>query len=216
MKKTLTFWAEWRNNSNSSLGSSWKKANALFLGIFLLFSFSQDALAWNLPPDPSCDNGSFVWDNDISYDGCDVYADAYFYWDHQFVIPTSSYPAAFSGPVTININEYVSWDGYCNREYTESQPHETWKVVFLKNNSVVWQTAYTADVATGTMDAYTTGSLGSHYFPNGVDKIVLVHWNDSQYGEMTTVAQIQFILQAFVLVMSKQVMFLFLALATLT
>ena len=160
-----------------------KTVYSALLGMLFMFSFGQSALAWNLPPDPSCDNGSFVWQNYISYDGCDISYDVHLYQDHQFTIPTNSYPVAFNGPVTIDINEYVSWDGYCGRENTGNQPHEQWKVVFLNNGNVAWETSYTTDLSTGDMDTYESGALGSHFFPNGVDEIILVHWNDWEYGE---------------------------------
>jgi len=54
-----------------------------------------------------------------------------------YTIPTSTYPSAFSGPVMIDINDVVSYDGYSSRSGV-NQTNERWRVVFKKNGSVLF------------------------------------------------------------------------------
>ncbi|MFM1875085.1 MAG: hypothetical protein RL266_822, partial [Bacteroidota bacterium] len=141
------------------------------------------------PSNPVCAQGSFLWQNNVNVNNLSgsnglPQTDVRFVDGSvtSFVIP-GPYPAAFSSAVTVSITEAVSWDGYTTRATTGDQPNEQWKIVFKKNGSVVHQTAYTGDVATGLTSAEWKGSLGSNiYLPNGTDQIVLVHYEDPTLG----------------------------------
>ncbi|TNF30273.1 MAG: hypothetical protein EP314_01730, partial [Bacteroidetes bacterium] len=141
------------------------------------------------PSNPTCAQGSLLWQNNINVNSLSgsngiPQADLRFVDGSvtSFVIP-GPYPAAFNSAVTVSVSEAVSWDAYTTRANAGDQPNEQWKVVFKKNGSVVHQTGYTGDLATGLTSAEWKGSLGgSVNLPNGVDEIILVHYEDPTYG----------------------------------
>lgn len=139
------------------------------------------------PSEPDCPSGNFLWRADIQINnsGTDVLVQepemgTCCGFPTQYVVP-GPYPSAFNGPVTIDISEMITWDGSNDRD-TDNQPFERLKVVFLRNGNVVWETSYTPDLADLVSSAEWTGSLGGHFFPNGFDQIMFVHWEDTQYG----------------------------------
>ncbi|MBK8622860.1 MAG: Ig-like domain-containing protein [Saprospiraceae bacterium] len=90
-----------------------------------------------------------------------------------------SLPAEFNGPVSVNITDAVSWDGYSGRN-TVSQSNESWRVLFRKNGSTVYASPFTNDVPDNVNQGYWRGSLGSSTFlPNGADQIIIEHWGVS-------------------------------------
>ncbi len=90
-----------------------------------------------------------------------------------------SLPAEFNGPVSVNITDAVSWDGYSGRN-TVSQSNESWRVLFRKNGSTVYASPFTNDVPDNVNQGYWRGSLGSATFlPNGADQIIIEHWGVS-------------------------------------
>ena len=94
-----------------------------------------------------------------------------------YSIPTSNYPSAFSGPVMIDINDVVSYDGYSNRNNV-NQNNERWRVVFKKNGTVLFRSNYTADVPDYQKQGFWRGSLNQNiYFANGFDEIVFEHYD---------------------------------------
>jgi len=156
----------------------------------VVLSFDTEACANILPPsNPSCDNGSFLWENSIDLNtlngGAGVPAADLRFIDGQttqFVIP-GPYPAEFDNAVTLCIDEAISWDGYLNRGNV-TQSYEQWKVVFKNNGNVVYESAYTQDTPDQAVSAEWVGALDCGiYLPNGTDEIILVHIEDSQYGD---------------------------------
>ncbi len=140
------------------------------------------------PTSSSCNNDSFLWDNNIQVDDCNVTSNSGALCSGcgatQYTIP-GPYPAEFSGAVYITISEAISWDGYCGRSNTGDQSHEQWRVVFLKNGNVVHTSSYTQDgIDTGVESDDWVGALdGQFYLPNGTDEIIIAHYDDSQYGD---------------------------------
>uniref|UniRef100_UPI00262B787B SdrD B-like domain-containing protein n=1 Tax=uncultured Winogradskyella sp. TaxID=395353 RepID=UPI00262B787B len=142
------------------------------------------------PSDPTCDNGSFLWENNIdvtTLEGSNLIpvADLRFKdgGDTQFTIP-GPYPIEFSGAVTVSLDEVISWDGYGTRANTVAQNNEKWKVVFKKNGNIVFESSYTQDIADNVVSAEWIGSLESNiYLANGTDEIILVHSEDPTLGE---------------------------------
>ncbi|RME95347.1 MAG: hypothetical protein D6772_13310, partial [Bacteroidetes bacterium] len=100
----------------------------------------------------------------------------------QYLLPTFSYPSQFGGPVSISVNRAVTWDGYSGRENV-TQNFERVKLVFRRNGVVLQETPYTADVADQVTSASGVDNLGDYTFDNGFDEILVVHYEDSQYGE---------------------------------
>jgi|GEM_PF-1830490 len=143
----------------------------------------------NPPSEPTCDPGSFSWENNIDATNLSgsygiPQADVRFKdgGTTQYLIP-GPYPSAFNSAVTVSIDEAISWDAYLCRASTGNQPNEQWKVVFKKNGSVVASSSYTGDLATGVTEAEWIGGLGSNIvLPNGADQILLVHYEDNTYG----------------------------------
>lgn len=104
-----------------------------------------------------------------------------------YTIPASFYPSLLTSgdPVTVNVLEVVSYDGYVNRASAGVQPHEQWRIVFKKSSAVVATTGYTNDLADGVNQASWVGALGNVYLPAGADEIVLEHWCVANPGAPT-------------------------------
>ncbi|HEB62779.1 MAG TPA: hypothetical protein ENI82_06475, partial [Bacteroidetes bacterium] len=140
------------------------------------------------PTSSSCENGSFLWDNNIQIDDCDITSNSGPLCSGcgatQYHIP-GPYPSEFNYSVNITISEAISWDGYCGRSSSENESHEQWRVIFLKNGSIVHTSSYTQDgIDTGVESDDWVGALdGQFYLPNGTDDIVIAHYDDSQYGD---------------------------------
>lgn len=130
-------------------------------------------------PTPVCASGNFIWSQtvdpqtgSISPNVIRLVASG----TEFFKIPPSTFPSAFSGPVTITVTDVVSYDGYINRDVTPAQPHERWYIRFDKGPNTVGQTPLTGDVPDGQNQGYWRGPLGTTmFFPNGFDEIVLIH-----------------------------------------
>ncbi|NNC82298.1 MAG: hypothetical protein HKN79_01875, partial [Flavobacteriales bacterium] len=147
-----------------------------------------------LPPSsPTCSAGSFLWENTIDVSNLSgsngiPQADVRLVDGNVtcYTIP-GPYPAAFSGPVTLSIDEVVSWDAYTTRPNTGNQPNEQWSLVFFKNGSIVYSSQYTQDLLTGVVNAEWVGALDQDiYLPNGADEIKIVHYEDDNYGVGST------------------------------
>ena len=163
--------------------------------LFVLFCLAICTWTTNLfaqtitPPSSLTCNGGFLWENNIdvtSLSGSAGIPDADLRMKDggttSFLIP-GPYPAEFSSAFTLDNIQAVSWDAYQSRGGVSSQPNEQWKMVFKKNGNVVYQSAYTQDLATGTTSAEWVGSIGSNVsIPNGVDAIYLVHYEDDNLG----------------------------------
>lgn len=94
-----------------------------------------------------------------------------------YTVPTSTYPSAFGGPVMIDINDVVSYDGYSSRGGV-TQTKERWRVVFKKNGSVLFRSNYTNDVPDLQKQGFWRGGLNSNiYFANGFDEIIFEHYD---------------------------------------
>lgn len=144
------------------------------------------------PTTPTCEADDLLWVNDIDVVNLDnrgiPVSDVRFKNGSttQFSIP--DLPAAFNGRVTIDITEAVAWDGYTFRPSTGDQPNERFKVVAVKNDVVVYESAWTGvdmdddGLATGDLTVEWLGSLGSTTLTAGADELLLVHWADSEYG----------------------------------
>lgn len=152
------------------------------------------------PPAPNCPAGALLWQNHIDLNNLSGSSgipatDVRFVGSNitQFTIP-GPLPAEFSGDVSINILEAVSWDGYLTRATTGNQPDERYKVVFLKDGAVAYESSWTGvsdtddGISTGLISDEWVGALGSGSLPNGADEILLVHWGDSEYGNNSTSA----------------------------
>ena len=140
------------------------------------------------PTSPSCDSGDFIWTNNIditSLSGSSGIPDADLRMKDGgitvYPIP-GPYPSAFNSPVTLSINEAISYDAYLNR-VNVSQPNEQWKLVFKKNGNVVYETEYTQDTPDNVITGEWIGSLDQNFtLPNGTDEILIVHYEDPTYG----------------------------------
>ncbi|MDB4292771.1 hypothetical protein N9954_05135 [Maribacter sp.] len=162
------------NSKPEPLTVAESKANAAYFAV-------------QLPDDPNCSGSdTFSWENNVYITNSgSVHADVRFV-DYRtaltFQIP-GPYPIEFANPVTININEAISWDGYANRSHTPDQLYERWKVVFLKNGVVQFESDYTGDLQDGVDSDQWKGALNQNIeLPNGVDQILLVHYEDDTYG----------------------------------
>ncbi|MBT8327240.1 MAG: hypothetical protein KJP21_05920, partial [Bacteroidia bacterium] len=160
--------------------------------------FQLDYVKWEdcntiyAPSTPNCSGGNtFTWTNSISVSGTTVTAGNPIFVSGattQFKIPTTL-PNALNSGVYIKVTEAISWDGYNNRLATSAQPNEQWKVVYFKGGTSVYETPYTEDLNDGSNSAEWKGPLGvTKYFPNGVDSIYLVHYNDATYGQSSSTA----------------------------
>lgn len=96
----------------------------------------------------------------------------------SYTIPSVNYPALLTSgnPVSVNINDVVSYDGYVGRNGV-SQGNERWRVVFRKSGATVATTPYTNDVADNVNQASWRGSLGTVNLPNGADEVRIEHWS---------------------------------------
>ena len=141
-----------------------------------------------LPDDPNCSGSdTFLWENNVHILNTGWAAADVRFIDSSngylsYAIP-GPYPSEFASAVVININEAISWDGYATRPGTAAQTAEQWKVVFLKNGVVQFESDYTPDLQDGTESAQWKGALNQNIqLPNGVDQILLVHYEDDTYG----------------------------------
>jgi SdrD B-like domain/Secretion system C-terminal sorting domain len=139
---------------------------------------STSAASGFCAPSPTCAAGSFLWNQTINQtNGTPSVVRLVGGTTNSYTIPVASYPAAFSGAVTINITDVVSYDGYSGRN-TVTQTNERWRIVFKKAGAVVQSTAYTTDVPDLQTQGYWRGALGSGIsLPNGTDEIVIEHIN---------------------------------------
>ena len=139
------------------------------------------------PTDPTCQSGDILWDNNITVNGTTVTGDVRLKSGGTtiYTLPITLPSEFINGPVTVDVSEAISWDGYSGRASTGDQPNERWKVVFFKNGTKVGESNYTVDgIATGQESAEWLGSLGANIqLPNGADQIKLVHWSNATYGE---------------------------------
>ena len=138
------------------------------------------------PSSPICQSGDYLWTNDIDVNNLQgsngiPQADVRFVDGGNLVLP-GPYPAVFDGPVTISIDDVVSWDAYTTRASTGNQPYETWRVIIKNNGSIVYTSPWTGDLATGVKSAEWRGSLGSVYLADGLDEIIIAHSEDGTYG----------------------------------
>jgi len=90
--------------------------------------------------------------------------------------------AQFGGAVEVNIVEAISWDGYTNRVNAD-QPHEQWKLVFLKNGAVVGESVYTTDLEDFVASAEEISNLGTVTLADGADQVLIVSYENAIYGE---------------------------------
>jgi len=90
--------------------------------------------------------------------------------------------AQFGGAVEVNVVEAISWDGYPSRVNAD-QPHEQWKLVFLKNGAVVGESAYTVDLQDFVASAEEISNLGTVSLPDGADQLLIVSYENATYGE---------------------------------
>lgn len=155
---------------------------SLALAFVLTMMLGLHASSITPPSSPTCSSGNFLWKNKVTVSGTTVNSDLRMKdgGTTRFSIP--NLPSDFSGNVTIEISEAVSWDGYDSRDGV-TQYYEQWKIVFINNGSVVYQTPYTPDIQDQVKSAQWKGSLGSsNTFANGVDEIIIVHYEDPVYG----------------------------------
>lgn len=143
-----------------------------------------------LPPPPTCDVGMLLWQNDIV-----VNADGSVETDVSFetgstnmyeIYNSSTLPEAFTGPVLVQVNEIVAWDGFADRRTEGDQPNERFKVVFKRNGILVFESPWSGGL---THDSLTTGALSAEWvspqgwsgplvdIQGGVDQILLIHWS---------------------------------------
>ncbi|MBL7776564.1 MAG: hypothetical protein JNK89_11215, partial [Saprospiraceae bacterium] len=129
-------------------------------------------------PEPDCISGnSFLWSQTINSNtgNGQTLSTLYCGGTTTYTIP-GPYPTAFNGPVTVNITDVVSFDGYVGRN-TKSQPNEKWRIQFKKSGAVVWSSTFTGDVPDLVTQGYWRGTLGSAFLPNGADQIIIQHWS---------------------------------------
>lgn len=141
-----------------------------------------------LPDAPSCDgaNGTYSWQNNLVVTNTGwVNADIRFVQGNGaliYEIP-GPYPEDFSQGIRVDIDEAISWDGYPNRDQTNPQLFERWKLVFLKDNVIQFISDYTQDLEDGVNSAQWKGPLNQDIvFPNGIDRICIVHYEDPTLG----------------------------------
>ena len=131
-----------------------------------------------LPEALNC-TGQWHWQPTLSLNGCDINAQVRFVDGGTFTINLPSELA--NNSVNLSNVRTSSFDGYCTRA-TVSQPNEQWKIVFFKNGSVVGQTGYTTDIADNVIQNTRFDNFGPFTFPNGIDQIKLVHYEDATLG----------------------------------
>ena len=168
---------------------------------FLLFTSIGQAQLFQDPTPVDCDNSQFEWSDvllfsipakdEIIHDtGVELirFGKKTF---TQFRVP-GPYPAEFSGPVTISIDEWRAYDASKGRGGVNynPQPNERFKIVFLNNGTVVGETAYTTDLRE-TLVVLTIDFIGMNYqvlflryfFLTDLLIFSLVHYEDDQFGE---------------------------------
>ncbi|MBK8192262.1 MAG: hypothetical protein IPK76_03210 [Lewinellaceae bacterium] len=129
-------------------------------------------------PDPDCPSGNnFLWSQGINSSNGNgtTFSNMYCGGTTTYTIP-GPYPAAFNGPVTVNISDAVSYDGYIGRN-NKNQPNEKWRVQFKKSGAVVWSSSFTGDIPDMVTQGYWRGGLGTAFLPNGADQIIIQHWS---------------------------------------
>lgn len=132
----------------------------------------------SLPEALNC-TGQWQWQPTLSLNGCDINAQVRFIDGGTFTINLPSELA--NNSVNLTNVRTSSFDGYCSRG-SVSQPNEQWKIVFFKNGSVVGQTGYTTDILDNVIQDTRFDNFGPFTFPNGIDQIKLVHYEDPTFG----------------------------------
>ncbi|MBL0146813.1 MAG: hypothetical protein IPP48_14895 [Chitinophagaceae bacterium] len=102
-------------------------------------------------------------------------------WDGattSYIIPSSFYPTVLTAgtPVSVDISDVVSWDGYAGRN-TVVQANERWRIVFKKNGANVFISNWTNDVPDNVTQGYWRGALNGATLPTGADQVVIEHWS---------------------------------------
>ena len=139
------------------------------------------------PVNQNCDNSDFVWNNGFSI-GSDGYPDYDFRFiadgrtDTKFEVP-GPYPAIFSQPIVLDVNEIISYDAYPNR-VNVTQLFEQWSIVFLRNGILQGQTRFTDEVPDRVAVGLVQGPLDQNIeLPQGFDQIIIAHIEDPLYGD---------------------------------
>lgn len=140
------------------------------------------------PTAPTCAAGNLLWQNNIDVTNLSggngiPQADVRLRGGSpsSYTLPITL-PSAFNGPLSVTVEEAISYDGYTNRPNVGTQPEETWKVAFFLNGNLVAETGYTGDIVDGVEAAEWIGSLGTVQLPNGADEIRIIHYEDDDYG----------------------------------
>ena len=117
----------------------------------------------------------FSWANSISWNGGSIQS-TYRLKGNGVLSAELDLPSGFHvGPITVDITDFYTWDGYENRQNVTAQPNEQLRLDFYKDGNLVHQTGYTPDLADGVCFAEWRGSLGTFNAINGVDQVVIVH-----------------------------------------
>ncbi len=180
------------------------------LGLALLVAFlaavevEADEFVMTNPTQPTCPQGDLLWSQTVDVTDLNPSGipnvqvrfsrGAPFPGVTRFEIPSALIPEAVKNGanVQVTIPEAVAWDGYTDRGTTGEQADERFKIVFLKNGVIQYQSPYTGDfsgapnddgIITGWLSDEWVGPLGGTVnLPNGADQIILVHWSDTLYG----------------------------------
>ncbi|MDA7502177.1 hypothetical protein N8482_02780 [Chitinophagales bacterium] len=150
--------------------------------LMLLLGFSSTSWSQTLPPAPNCASGTFAFENTPVFTNSGYSSSAFHLIDGATTHYILDLPSSMECPVlVIDAIDVISWDGYTNR--TSVQPDEQWRLVFLRNGSVVHTTPYTEDIQDGVLSAFWSGSLGTPSIPGGADQVVIAHIGDATYGD---------------------------------
>ncbi|NND32794.1 MAG: T9SS type A sorting domain-containing protein, partial [Saprospiraceae bacterium] len=144
-----------------------------------------------LPSRPTCDLGFLLWENSVT-----VNPDGSISTPLRFesggtvmyeIFNTATLPPAFAGPVLIQINEVVAWDGYVDRRMEPDEPNERFRVIGKKNGNIVFMSPWSG--IDENNDGLATGALSDDWISaqgwsgpltdvqSGIDQILLVHWS---------------------------------------
>lgn len=151
-----------------------------------------------LPALPTCDNASFMWDGQVYLDGPNSSnlqtksnlegTDKYSFGTcsnctRRYTIP-GPYPAEFGSTVSIDVSEVITVDASSKRadDNPNLQSFEQIKIIFLLDGELQAETDFTEDLKDNVVAAQWIGDLGSVTLPNGTDEIIIIHYEDNQYG----------------------------------
>ncbi|MEM6630744.1 MAG: T9SS type A sorting domain-containing protein [Bacteroidota bacterium] len=121
------------------------------------------------------DVSDFSWANSITWNGSSVQSTYRLKGTGTLYLEMDLPDDFHAGPITVDITDFYTWDGYEGREDITTQPYEQLRLDFYKDGNLVHQTGFTPDLEDGVCFADWRGSMGTFNAINGVDQVVIVH-----------------------------------------